>query len=309
MLDQALGLWRGDAFATLDTPWLNTVRAALDRERLAAELDRNDLALARGAHAELVGLLAASAAAYPLDERLAGQLMLALYRCGRQADGARSLPAGHGGGWPTSSASTRALRYGRLHQQILTADASLRSDRSGPADRRIRPDRGPGSDRRCPGAAPAPGAAASSFTGRDRELAALTDALGTPADQQAAVVISAIGGAGGMGKTWLALRWAHDHLDRFPDGQLYVDLRGFDPASEPVSPAVAVRGFLDALGCDRPRIPVDPDAQAALYRSLVADRRMLVVLDNARDSAQVSPLLPGTPVCACWSPAGTSWPA
>ncbi|MFI6030770.1 tetratricopeptide repeat protein [Amycolatopsis magusensis] len=143
-----------------------------------------------------------------------------------------------------------------------------------------------------------PGAPAL-FVGREKYLADLDHAL-TPVDVPdagAAVVISALGGAGGIGKTWLALHWAHRHADRFPDAQLFVDLRGFSPAGDPVDPAVAVRGFLDALGVDPGRLPTDLDAQAALYRSLVAGRRMLIVLDNAATAEQVVPLLPGTPTC------------
>ena len=285
LLQQALGLWRGDAFATLDTPWLNTVRATLDALRLAAELDHNDFQLSRGQHAALVGQLSRWTAAHPLDERLTGQLMLALSRCGRQADALylyeqlRHRLADELGADPGP-----ALR--RLHRQVLTADPALAAPAVARTSSRARPQ--------VPHQLPA---LPSSFTGRTRELAALSTALLTRTGRDAPVVISAIGGTGGMGKTWLALRWAHDNLDRFPDGQLYVNLRGFDPASEPMSPATAVRGFLDVLGVHPAAIPVDVEAQAGLYRSLVAGRRMLIAVDNARDSAQVIPLLPGGDSC------------
>jgi tetratricopeptide (TPR) repeat protein len=135
------------------------------------------------------------------------------------------------------------------------------------------------------------------FTGRKQQLDALTSNLNAPSPNGATVVISAIGGTGGIGKTSLALHWAHQNLDRFPDGQLHVDLHGFAPSGEPMSADTAVRGFLNALGVESSAIPASLDAQAALYRSLVADKHMLVVLDNARSSEQVEPLLPGSPTC------------
>ncbi|EWC59850.1 transcriptional regulator, SARP family [Actinokineospora spheciospongiae] len=110
-------------------------------------------------------------------------------------------------------------------------------------------------------------------------------------------VIFAIGGTGGIGKTWLALAWAHHILHRCPDGQLFVDLRGFSPAGSPAHPAEVLGGFLDALGVERDRHPADLDQRAALYRSLVSDRRMVVVLDNAASTEQVAPLLPGGRHC------------
>jgi tetratricopeptide (TPR) repeat protein len=136
-----------------------------------------------------------------------------------------------------------------------------------------------------------------SFVGRAAELAALTTALTTAAEQCATVVISAIGGTGGIGKTWLALYWAHQNVRRFPDGQLFVNLRGYDPSGQPMSTAAAVRGFLDAFEVDPGRIPADADAQVALYRRLVAGRRMLIVVDNARDTGQVLSLLPDCSSC------------
>ncbi|WUH89566.1 tetratricopeptide repeat protein [Streptomyces sp. NBC_00433] len=191
------------------------------------------------------------------------------------------------------------------HRALATA-----RDRIEEANRR---SRGAGSAHRTPAAPPAgrPSArpreeptprqlpaGSGMFTGRTRELACLDAALAEQSKADGTPVICTIGGMGGIGKTWLALHWAHGRLDRFPDGQLYVDLRGFDPTGRPLDPAAALRGFLAALGVAPTAIPPEQEAQAALYRSITANRRMLLVLDNARDTAQVVPLLPGGAACS-----------
>ena len=143
-------------------------------------------------------------------------------------------------------------------------------------------------------------AAVPGFAGREqhlRQLDALAFDPNTGDGAASALVITAIDGMAGVGKTALAVHWAHRVADRFPDGQLYVNLRGFDPTGTVVSATEAIRGFLDAFQIPAQRIPVGLDAQAALYRSLLAGRRMLIVLDNARDAEHVRPLLPGTPGC------------
>lgn len=274
LFDQALDLWQGEAFAGVDTQWCDEMRRTLEAERLAAELDRTDIALRLGAHNAVLAGVAARAAASPFDERMAGQLMLALYRAGRQADAldhyrrTRLRLAEEFGADPGP-----ALR--ELHQKILVTDAGLE----------------PSAEVTVPRQLPAP---PRWFVGRDSELAALTEAMDTP---RGTVTVSAIAGPGGIGKTSLALKWAHRGVARFPDGQLHVDLRGFDPSGAPMPPAVAVRRFLDALGVAPAAIPADEDSQVALYRSLVTGKRLLVMLDNARDAGQVEPLLPGSETC------------
>jgi tetratricopeptide (TPR) repeat protein len=148
-------------------------------------------------------------------------------------------------------------------------------------------------------------AAPAGFVGRVDQLAALDRALTTPEGPSrgdsgqgggATAVISAIGGTGGIGKTWLALTWAHRNLDRFPDGQLSVDLRGFSPG-EPRPAVDVLADFLAALGVDRDRQPSDLDARVALYRTHTAGKRLLILLDNAATADQVVPLLPGGSSC------------
>ncbi|MEV6832360.1 BTAD domain-containing putative transcriptional regulator [Amycolatopsis sp. NPDC051102] len=261
LYDEALSLWRGTPLSELDSPWVADVRSELERKHDTAVLDRDDLRLRTGAHAAVLARPEPDVAS---GERAAAQRIEALFLDGRPADAlreyemVRSRLADELGADP-------GPRLRGLHQRILTG-------------------RGP-EPRQLPAAAPA-------FSGRTGERAELDRML---AAEGAVAVIS---GAGGLGKTWLAVRWATDHASRFPDGQLYVDLRGFDPAHEPVPAEHAVRGFLSALGVAAASIPPDPDGQVALYRSLTARRRLLVVLDNARDTRHVTPLLPGGSACS-----------
>ena len=132
------------------------------------------------------------------------------------------------------------------------------------------------------------------FTGREKELGQLDEAIGTPGGTP--VVL--IAGTAGVGKTALALHWGHRHRDRFPDGQLYVNLRGFDPLRGPLQPLVVLQQFLRSLGVDVASVPDDMDEAAALFRSLLARQRVLIMLDNAAGADQRQPLLPGSAGCA-----------
>jgi len=206
LLTRALMLWGGEPFTGLESPWLDSVRAALVAERHAAQLDLTDAALRRGEHATLLAELAVQSRDHPLDERLAGQLMLALYRSGRQADALkhyqdlRQLLAAELGADPGP-----ALR--KLHHQILTADLGLDGPEAAQARWR----------------APVPyqlPAAPRLFTGRIRELAAITKSLDVQARTGATVLICAIGGAGGIGKSWLALHWrSEEHTSELQSPQ------------------------------------------------------------------------------------------
>ncbi|MEU0878554.1 BTAD domain-containing putative transcriptional regulator [Lentzea sp. NPDC005914] len=274
LLRQALALWQGEALTGVESEWATAERDRLHQQLLDAECDLTEVQLRLGHGDDLVAALSARSAQWPLDERVAAQFMLALHRAGRTADALahyRQLRERLVGELGTDPAP--ALQ--ELHQRILDADPALtQSSPEMPVPRQL-----PGRPRW--------------FTGRGTELARLDDALA----EGDTVVISAIAGAGGIGKTWLALHWAHRHSDRFADGQLFTDLRGFSPTEQPVAPDTALLGFLIALGVTPDRVPTDLDARSALYRSLVADRRMLVVLDNAATADQVTPLLPGNPSC------------
>jgi DNA-binding SARP family transcriptional activator len=279
----AQSLWDGPPLAGIPGPLASTERARLTELRLAAVEAKAEVMLELGSHAELVGDLAALAAEYPLRERIKALLMIALHRCGRQAEAlsvyshTRTLLAEELGIDPASELQ-------EVHQRVLAGDP-WHMAASGVAK---------------PAAAPVPRqlpSRSAHFVGRAESLRQLNALLDADARTVGTVMITAISGTAGIGKTALAVHWSHQIADRFPDGQLHANLRGFDPAWPPVHPADALRGFLDALGVPQERVPRALDAQSALYRSLLAGRHMLVLLDNARDAEQVRPLLPASPAC------------
>ena len=284
-LGEAVSLWRGPALAGLRSRTLLPAIAHLHERRLFTVEWHAEVELALGRHAHLVGRLTELVAEHPLREQLVAYLMLALYRSGRRAD---ALAAYHRlrAELDAELAVNPGKRVTDLHERILRADPTLDATLAA-AVRLAAPGR-QGAPRQLP---PAVG----HFTGRAAALEALTSLLDRSTEAHAPVVISAIGGTAGIGKTALALFWAHRVADRFPDGQLYVNLRGFDPSGRPATPGEALRGFLDALAVPTDQIPSTVDGQAALYRTLLAGRRVLVVLDNACDADQVRPLLPGGP--------------
>jgi DNA-binding SARP family transcriptional activator len=289
LLADALGLWRGQPLADVPSEVLHReVVPGLVEQRLAAVEQRVDLDLDLGRHRELITELVALITEHPLRERMRAQLMLALYRSGRTAEALDSYRQ-------ASKILSEELgidpgpELRTLHQAVLTNDPTLTiTDPAPEPARQHAPE-----PRVVPHQLPPP---SMHFVGRATQVRHL-DAHLDAASGAPLMVISAIGGTAGIGKTALALHWGHLHTDRFPDGQLYVNLRGFDPAGTPLPPMTAMRGFLAALGVPTQNVPADPDEQVALYRSHLAGRRMLVVLDNARDAEQVRPLLPGAPGC------------
>ncbi|WP_433260203.1 AfsR/SARP family transcriptional regulator [Actinosynnema sp. CS-041913] len=313
VLRQALDLWRGEPLADVAAPGLAAVKQTLVESRLSTLEDYADLELRAGRHGGLVHELTSAAAEHPLRERLHGLLMRALHRAGRPGDALKVFQDIRVA-LSTELGVDPSAELRRLHGQVLRTDPELDPPTRAAVGSAAVGSVGVGSARVGAVGTGAVGVGSvgmgavgvvprqlppdpAGFTGRGDELAGLTATLDARAREGKTVVISAIGGAGGIGKTWLVLHWAHRHADRFPDGQLFVDLRGFSPEGQPMTPTVATRGFLDALGVEVGRIPLDPHAQTALFRTLVADKRLLVVLDNAFDAAQVTPLLPGSGSC------------
>jgi DNA-binding SARP family transcriptional activator/tetratricopeptide (TPR) repeat protein len=318
-LDGALGLWRGAAFAGVPGPFAETERVRLTELRSAAAEERADALLALGRHEEVVPDLTAMVADHPLRERMRGLLMIALYRGGRHAESLRVFQDGR-----RVLAEELGIDPGtelsRIHQQVLSSDPALNltvgsstvSRSPGPEDSlaagegddsALETGLGPGrswpaDDRGLPVPAQLP-LDAHGFAGRHDELRML-HALLSPAPSAGpaeSVPVAIVSGTAGTGKTALAVRFAHQVAKRFPGGQLYINLRGLDPGAPPMEPGEALRFFLDALGVPPHRIPACTDERAALYRSHLDGKRILIVLDNAADAAQVRPLLPGSPGC------------
>jgi DNA-binding SARP family transcriptional activator len=258
---EALALWRGRPFEGLGTALARDASMWEDRWLAAVE-----------EHAELsVDELSALVASYPLRERLVGRLMVALDRSGRRPD-ALAVYAELAGRLADRLGIDPSPELRRLRDSIEDPAAAAPAP-TGPTPQQL------------------PGDVAA-FTGRLAELERLDRAF-SDGQAQRAVVISAIAGTAGVGKTALAVHWGHRVRSRFPDGQLYVNLRGYAQAA-PVRPIDALGGFLRALGVAGERVPTDVDQAAALYQTMLADRQVLVLLDNATDAEQVRPLVPTT---------------
>jgi DNA-binding SARP family transcriptional activator/Tfp pilus assembly protein PilF len=280
----ALSRWHGDPLADVGSEALARREVPrLTELRLQAAETRASAAIQLGWHADVISELRELVGGHPLRERLWVLLATALQRDGRQAEAlavyreARDLLIAEVGAEPGPE-----LRD--LHHRILAGEPGL------PAPATAAAGLAPLVPRELP-------ARVHHLIGRQRELAMLTEFTGQGRQDMPAVVISAIGGTAGVGKTALALAWAHDAADRFPDGQLYVNLRGYD-ADQPVSAADALAGLLRSLGVSGQDIPTETEDRARRYRTLLAGYRVLVLLDNARDVMQVRPLLPGTAGCA-----------
>ncbi|TDC77825.1 AfsR/SARP family transcriptional regulator [Streptomyces hainanensis] len=277
----ALDLWDGEALGSVPGPEAELQQTRLAEQRLGLLEQRLDIGLQAGLHAESVSDLTALTTEHPLRERFQELLMLALYRCGRQAEAlavytdARNRLIDELGVEPRAELS-------ELQQRILNADPSLNyvGQPQVSAPRPVRPAQLP--------------AAVPDFTGRAAFVAELGAQLATAGGR--VMVVSAVAGIGGVGKTTLAVKVAHAAREHFPDGQLYIDLQG--SGANPADPKAVLGAFLRALGTAEEAIPQSLQERAAYYRSLLDGRRLLILLDNARDAAQVRHLLPGTPDCA-----------
>src|SRR5215472_15445216 len=289
LLREALDLWRGEPLAGLPGEWPARMRDSWEEERLDAAVAWAQAELRMGRPGEVIGPVRELVVGHPLKERLIGVLMHALAAAGRDAEAlecyaiARSRLVEALGAEPGRElrgvhlAILKGERPAPPKGEALVAGSASRSGPL-PVPAQLPPD-------------------VRGFTGRHDELGELDRLFIEAGDQSTAVVISAVAGTAGVGKTALAVRWAHRVRDRFPDGQLYVDLRGYGP-DRPIPADRALARFLTDLGVAGRDVPLDVDDRAARYRTEINGRRMLVVLDNAASVEQIRPLLPGTRSCS-----------
>ncbi|MFJ4768666.1 AfsR/SARP family transcriptional regulator [Streptomyces uncialis] len=275
-LSRALAVWRGRVLEGLVLPdVLESWATGLEERRCHAEEDYAQALLAEGDLSQAVLRMRRLVASHPARQRAWGHLMLGLYRVG-DVGGALEAYREVRDALVRETGLEPGPELTRLHADILEQRPNTAKGDSPPP---------PPRPRQLPLITP-------DFVGREEAVAALDAGLHRADGEPPGVVITAVSGMAGVGKTTLALHWAHRVADRFPDGQLHVDLRGYDESGV-VSASDALQGFVQALGVPQARIPSGTQARAGLFRSLLATRRMLVVLDNARDSAHVRPLLPG----------------
>lgn len=338
LLREALGLWRGPALTgTVTSPPFAAAAHALEERRLTAVEALGRAYGALGEHEQAAAILYSAAVNHPLREGLIAGLMRALFRTGRQSDalewfhrtrrllseelgvdpgerlrgayeeilraeaagqvrksaakpsGGAGASGGESAGGPRSATGGGARPAAEEPRPAASEDTGTQAH----AGARAGATNGPGPRAgAAPRLLPRPPAR---FLGRDDQLTALTEALTDRTTGESPLAV--VAGPAGVGKTACAVQWAHLHAGAFPDGQLFADLRGFGEGDE-APPTEILRDFLLALGTPPERVPGSAQAASALFRSLVAERRLLVVLDNARSSAQVRPLLPGGPHCA-----------
>ncbi|MFH0174723.1 BTAD domain-containing putative transcriptional regulator [Streptomyces cacaoi] len=294
LLQSAVDLWRGEAFAGIQCPAVSGAAVKLAEQRLTATEDLVALRLKLGETGSLVGELHALIAEYPLRDALRGSLMIALCRSGRQADALAVYDEGRRF-LVDELGLEPSPRLRALHAEILADSPDLHGS-GGPAlaaagaepsdDRRTGPSASPGNGRHyLPHDL-------TDFTGRTAELATLSAVAAQ--EPGGSPVMVAIDGMGGVGKTTLAVRLAHRVTELYPDGQYFINLHGFSATRSPVPTEHALAVLLQASGLTAAEIPPSLEERSALWRSRLAGRRCLVVLDDAADTAHVTPLLPGT---------------